>query len=329
MKPSGTPIHILTGFLGAGKTTLLSHLLAERTREKTAVLVNEVGAVALDHLLLERLDEDVAVLPSGCLCCTVRGELPAALERLLAYAPDRVVLETTGLADPAPVVHTLATHPGLAARFHLSGVVTVVDALRGDALMDEAPEARAQLELADRVVLSKLDLATPERAAALEARLAATWPGVEVLRAGPGGVPAAQLLAPTAVPGVRARPDAWLAPSGHDAHEAHADVVELGDSVDEAALELWLRMVAALEGPRLLRVKGLVRSRQSGAWLVLQSAQHAVTPVRPLGTAPAGWDSSRLVVITRGLPDTTRARLLESARDAAAGRRLDDPRAST
>lgn len=322
MDKARTPIHVLTGFLGAGKTTLLGHLLAERTREKTAVLVNEVGAVGLDHLLLERLDEDVAVLPSGCLCCTVRGELPTALERLAAHAPDRVVLETTGLADPAPVLHTLATHPRLAARFQVAGVVTVVDALRGEALLDGAPEARAQLDLADRGVLSKLDLAVPARVAALEARLAADWPGVEVLRSGPGGVPAAALLAPSALPGLREHAAAWLEPSRADAHHARADVVDLGATVDEAALDLWLRMVAALEGPRLLRVKGLVRGRQSGQWLVLQAAQHAVAPLRPLGGVPRGWGASRLVVVTRGLPERTVRSLLESARDAAQGRPL-------
>lgn len=320
MDARGTPIHVFTGFLGAGKTTLLAHLLAERTRGKTAVLVNEVGDVGLDHLLLERLEDDVSLLPSGCLCCTVRGELPSALERLAAHAPDRVVLETTGLADPAPVVHTLATDPRLAGRFHVAAVVTVVDAVRGDTLLDEAPEARAQLAFADRVVMTKLDVAAPERAATLEARLAAEWPGVEVLRAGPQGVPAGVLLARSASPGLRSRAEAWLALPERAPHDACVDVVELGETVDEDALALWLSMVAALEGPRLLRVKGLVRGKRSGAWLVVQAAQRAVAPLRALDTAPTGWNSSRLVVITRGLPEPARALLLASARDAALGR---------
>lgn len=317
MERRGTPIHVLTGFLGAGKTTLLAHLLAERATEKTAVLVNEVGAVGLDHLLLERLDDDVSLLASGCLCCTVRGELAAALERLAARAPDRVVLETTGLADPAPVLHTLATHPRLAARFEVAGVIAVVDALRGDTLLDEAAEVRAQLAFADRVVLSKLDVAEPERAAALEARVREDFPGVELLRAGARGVPADALLARTAAPGLRTHAAEWVA---QPAHDADTDVVELGEAVDEDALALWLRMVTALEGPRLLRVKGLVRGRRSGEWLVVQAAQRAVSPLRPLGAAPVGWAGSRLVIITRGLRDDTRAQLLQSAREAASGR---------
>jgi G3E family GTPase len=317
-----TPIHIVTGFLGAGKTTLLGHLLAERTREKTAVLINEIGAVALDHLLVEKLDDDVSVLPSGCICCTVRGELSTALAKVLLRAPDRIVLETTGLADPAPIVHALATQPELRERLELSGLITVVDALRGAKLLDEQPEARAQLDLSDRVVLTKLDLAEPVAAAKLEARLAGELAGAEVLRAGARGVPADVLLAPHAQPALLTDALRWLEPSTADAHHAVTSVVELGATVDEEALALWLRMVTAVEGPRLLRVKGLVLGRASGEWLVFQSAQHAVAPVRRLGGAPGGFGDSKLVVITRGLAAPTLSMLLESAEQAARGARI-------
>ncbi|MEZ4261462.1 MAG: GTP-binding protein [Polyangiaceae bacterium] len=318
-----TPLHVLTGFLGAGKTTLLGHLLAERTHEKTAVLINEVGAVALDHLLVEQLDDDVSVLPSGCICCTVRGELGVALTKVLERDPARVVLETTGLADPAPILHMLATQPQLAERLELAGLITVVDALRGEALLDEQPEARAQLDLSDKIVLTKLDLAEPAAAARLDDRLAREHPGAERLRSGPRGVPADTLLSPHAQPALVSDASSWLgATSTTDAHDAITSVVDLGHAVDEEAIAAWLRMVTAVDGPRLLRVKGLVRARASGEWLVLQSAQHAISPMRALGGAPRGWDSSKLVLITRGLSAPTLAMLIESAEQAARGDRI-------
>lgn len=317
-----TPIHLLTGFLGAGKTTLLSHLLHERTREKTAVLINEVGAVGLDHLLVEQVDQDVSVLPSGCICCTIRGELTEALQKVLKLNPDRVVLETTGLADPAPIVHALATERPLMETLALSGVITVLDALRARDLMVQQPEVRAQLELADRIVLTRLDLVGPEVSEPLAAALAREFTGAQVLRSGERGVPADVLLAPHPLPELLADASRWLERSTADAHQAVTSIVELGESVDEVALAAWLRMAAMVEGPRLLRVKGLVKGRTANAWLVFQSAQHAVSPVRPLGGEPAGWGSSKLVLITRGLPPPLLEQLVKSARQAATGQRM-------
>ena len=190
------PLTLLTGFLGAGKTTLLNRLLRDPALKDTAVIINEFGDIALDHLLVERIEGDMMVLSSGCLCCTLRGDLVTALEKLLRdldngrLAFHRVVLETTGLADPAPLLQTAMAHPYLVMRFRLDGVVTLVDAVNGLSTLDEHPEAVKQAAVADRIVLTKTDLvATPERKATkdlLIERLRALNPAAPILDAAAG-----------------------------------------------------------------------------------------------------------------------------------------------
>ena len=160
---------MLTGFLGAGKTTLLNRLLKDPALAETAVIINEFGDVALDHLLVEYIGDNMVLLQSGCLCCTMRGDLVDALETLLRDLDNRrctfrrVLLETTGLADPAPVLHTAMAHPYLLLRYRLDGVVTVVDAVNGEATLDAHAEAVKQAAVADRIVLTKTDLADAEQ----------------------------------------------------------------------------------------------------------------------------------------------------------------------
>src|SRR5271166_3124232 len=172
------PVTVLTGFLGAGKTTLLNHLLRQPALTGTAVLVNEFGEIGLDHLLVEKLDDNTVLLNAGCLCCTVRGDLAHALADLLprvaAGEVRRVVIETTGLADPAPILATLMSDPVAARAYRLDGIVTVVDAVNGMVQLDAQPEAVRQAAVADRIVLSKTDLADPP---ALRERLRRLNPG--------------------------------------------------------------------------------------------------------------------------------------------------------
>ena len=323
------PLFIFTGFLGSGKTTLITRLLAHKG-PRTAVLINEVGQVPLDHHLVETIEEDLSVLPSGCICCTLRGALSERLLRVLELSPARIVLETTGLANPAPVLHALSTHPELSHRLRLGATVVALDALRGEPLLDRHPEAQAQLSLADRVVLTKVDLASAERIEALEARARAQAPGAVMLRAAMGHIDPERLWNEAPLSHLKDHTVArrWLTHhphsphDPHDDHEVHTEVLELDGPVDSKALQLWLRLVTQLDGPRLLRIKGIVEDHE-GRSILLQSAEHAVAPARTLAQTPAGWRGSRLVLITRDLPKGVLDRLLESARSAAAGVRAN------
>src|SRR6201989_1442223 len=195
------PATLLTGFLGSGKTTVLNHVLKQPGMAGTAVIINEVGEIGLDHLLVERSSEDVVLLNSGCLCCTVRSDIVDTLtnlfvDRVKGKIPffTRVVIETTGLADPAPILHTLMTEPIVAARYMLDGVVTTVDAVNGSGTLDRQPEAVKQAAVADRLLLTKTDLAEPATIEALVARLAALNPGAAILRVAQGVVEPARLF---------------------------------------------------------------------------------------------------------------------------------------
>jgi G3E family GTPase len=189
------PITILTGFLGSGKTTLLNHLLHQPGLKDCAVLINEFGDVAIDHLLVRHLSEEVVLLDSGCLCCTVRGDLVTALnelflKRVKGEIPEfqRVLIETTGLADPAPILHTLMSDPMLGARYRLDGLVCTVDAVNGSKTLDSSRESVKQAAMADRLLLTKQDLADPIAVELLRARLAELNPVARLLTVSNGVV---------------------------------------------------------------------------------------------------------------------------------------------
>src|SRR5438309_598680 len=187
------PLSVLTGFLGAGKTSLLNRLVRDPALAGTAVIINEFGEIGLDHLLVKSISDNMVLLQSGCLCCTLRGDLVTALENLLRDLDNgrvdfrRVILETTGLADPAPVLQTAMAHPYLVMRYRLDGVITVVDAVNGAATLDAHMESVKQVAVADRIVLTKTDLIdTPERRRGREellARLHALNPAATILDA--------------------------------------------------------------------------------------------------------------------------------------------------
>lgn len=320
------PVTVLTGFLGSGKTTLLNHLLAQPELGETAVLINEFGEVGLDHLLVRHVDENIVVLNSGCICCTVRGDLVTALrdlflKRVKGEVPEfgRVVVETTGLADPAPVIHTLMTDPLLASRYRLDGIVATVDAVVGARTLDRQAEAVKQVAMADRLVLTKADLADPTGVEVLRARLRRLNPGAPIVVAAHGRVAAADLLDSGLFNSRDKIPDVerWLhaeavaaAQSGH--HHHHHDVNRHDDSIGAfafirerpvswPALAFALELLVSTRGENLLRIKGIVNARDSEQPLAVHGVQHVFHPPAPLPAWPDADRRTRIVFITRDL----------------------------
>ncbi|HEV7266717.1 MAG TPA: GTP-binding protein [Falsiroseomonas sp.] len=314
------PLTVLTGFLGAGKTTLLNALLGHPALADTAVLINEFGEIGLDHLLVEKLDGEAVLLNAGCLCCTVRGDLVRALDglwdRILAgRVIRRVVVETTGLADPAPILATLMADPRLGTRFALDGVVTVVDAVAGDATLDTQEEAVRQAAVADRIVLSKADLATAEQVAALTQRLHALNPVAPVIAASHGAVAPEEILAAGPFDAAAKAPDVarWIGAAGHH-HHHHAHDPNRHDSRIRAlcldydrplpweGIAGWLEMLAMTRGASVLRVKGILDLVGEDRPVVVHGVQSVFHPPRRLAAWPPGEPRrSRLVFILRDL----------------------------
>lgn len=326
------PVTLLTGFLGAGKTTLLNHLLRQPALAGTVVLMNEFGAVPIDHLLVEHIDEHLVLLESGCICCTVRGDLARALRdifmrRLRRELPalQRVVIETTGLADPAPVIFTLMQDFFIAERYRLDGVVTAVDAVFGAAQLARQPEAVKQAAMADRLLITKCDEAEPAVVETLAATLADLNPGAPQFRvAGGEADPAAivdcglwnpvtksadvtRWLAAEAV-AAKARQNPYAPrrsgpasdPDRHDA-STHAFVVRIDEPVGWGDFSTALDMLQGLKGDQLLRVKGIVNVRGEDVPRVVQCVHHLRYPDAALPAWPDADRSTRLVFIVRDL----------------------------
>ncbi len=337
------PVTLLTGFLGAGKTTLLNRLLQRPELARTAVLVNEFGEIGLDHLLMERLDETTVLLNAGCLCCTVRGDLSRALiglaPRVAAGEVERVMIETTGLADPAPILHTLMGDAALVARYRMDGVVTVVDAVHAMGQLDAHAEAVRQVAVADRIVLSKTDLADDDMLAALHARLARLNPAAPVIAASRGAIDPAAILGAGlfAAGGKIADVRAWLAAEAfaphlheHD-HHHHAHDVNRHDARIHAfcltydtplhwqGVGTCLEMLIGTRGESLLRVKGILNLVGQSRPVAIHGVQHLFHEPVLLPAWPEGDPrTSRLVFITRDLDRETIAQGMAAFEAAAA-----------
>jgi len=366
------PLSVLTGFLGAGKTTLLNRILKDPDMADTAVIINEFGEIGLDHLFVDQTGDGIVELASGCLCCTIRGDLVTTLENLLRRLDSgkserlsRVIVETTGLADPAPILHTIMLHPYLVMRYRLDSVITLVDAVNGLSTLDEHDEARKQAAVADRLVLTKTDLLDDEGSRqsfeVLQTRLRQLNPGARRLNAQsfeatPERLFNAGLYDPeTKIPDVAA----WLNAEayadkehhhhhhghhhghhhdhGHGHHHDHGhehghdhghdhthDVNRHSDAiraftlatdkpVPASALEMFLDLLRSAHGAKLLRVKGIVQLAEDPERpVVIHGVQHVFHPPATLEAWPDADHRTRMVFITKDLPEGFVRRMFEA-----------------
>ncbi len=346
------PVSLLTGFLGSGKTTVLNRLLARAELAKTVVVINEFGEIGLDHELVESSTEDMVLLKSGCLCCTIRGDLVDTLRGLMArrhagsiVAFDRVLIETTGLADPAPILHTLMSDLALVSSFRLDGVVTTVDAATGDATLDRQIESVKQIAVADRILLTKTDLVPAKESAALADRLHRLNPAAPIVIVCDGQVDPARILdaglydpasksldvqrwlreeayATTAASHTRRGHDHEHGhhydhehSDGHDInrHDAHikALCLTVERPISASAFDTWLGLLLAMRGPDILRVKGIVNIAGCDGPLVIHGVQHVFHPPLQMKKWPSADRRTRIVFITRDVDEAALRDTLE------------------
>lgn len=300
--PRFTPVVVLTGALGAGKTTLLNAALRQGAIRNAAVVVNEFGSVGIDNVLIESSSEDVVLLPGGCVCCQVRADLAEALVRLergVAHgsipAYERIVIETSGLAEPGPILQLFAESPMLAGRYRLEAVVTVVDALLAAAALESEGTAFRQVLLADRLVVSKGEQAAPSALDSLDSRLAQINPHADLVRAPRGAADPCWFEA--AITAHQRLIPADTLRAAHD-ESIESFVLEWEGPQPLAAIGQWLHGLADNHGARLLRVKGIVSVEEHPQAVAVHAIQHLVAPPEILARR-AG--ASRVVFITRGL----------------------------
>ncbi len=315
------PVSLITGFLGSGKTTLLNRLLKHPEMAGSLVVVNEFGEIGLDHLLFERVDGETVLMASGCVCCTVRSDLEATLREIARKGAkgqmppfDRLLVETTGLADPAPIVQLLLNNPATAHDYRLDAVITTIDAVNGARQLDEHREAVKQAALADRLLLTKADLATPAAITALTLRLGLLNPSAEMIPVAHGEVPPSRLFGAALFDPARKSADAqrWLraeavegAPHAHDPN-AHGDGIRSfclthDRPLDWQAVHDWLAAIRREKGSELLRVKGILNLRGEPTPVAIHGVHHVFHPPVQLDAWTGDDRRSRIVFIVRDL----------------------------
>ena len=354
------PVNVLTGFLGSGKTTVLRRLLSTPAFANTAVLINEFGEIGLDHLLIERLDKTTVLLESGCICCSMREDLQAALKSLFSRFErgelarfDRVIIETTGLADPTPVLATVMRDPVLCHHFRLGNVIATVDAVNGPRGLDVHPEIRKQIAVADRILLTKVDLVDAATAAIAAARIAAINPASPLEPCMHGAVDAASIIGCDAFDrrSKLAEAQGWIdrldahriresehAPGEHQrtdppSHESSPHdgsgyaairtvAITLSEPIEWAAFGLWLSLLLTRHGDRVLRVKGIVNVEGSSTPVAVHGVQSLLHSAEHLTRWPTSSRDTRLILIVQDLEPAMLERSLRAF--LALGTRVGD-----
>lgn len=335
------PVNVVTGFLGSGKTTLLKAILTQPDFSDAAVIVNEFGEVGLDHVLLEEVEEGVLLLESGCICCTIRSDLKETIRDLYDRAVagriprfSRLLIETTGLADPAPIVSTIAAEPVIRNHFRLGNIVCTVDGLAGIGTLDRQPESMKQVSIADRILITKTDIADDAAIAALEARVKRVNGSAVVSRSSGADFDAARLFSDDLLSAEHREAEVarWLAqmPSvpadHHDDHDhgsvhgvtTNSFVVTYPHPIDWTAFGVWLTALLHAHGENILRVKGLLNVRESATPVAIHGVQHVVHPPMHLAGSPDDERLSRIVFITRGMDEDVIRRSLTTFLDMTA-----------
>ena len=317
------PVTVITGFLGSGKTTLLSSILKKKEMQKTAVIINEFGEIGLDHALIEHTDENIVELQSGCICCTIQGDLNKTLIDLFdkmmngkVSSFNRVLIETTGLANPVPIIHTLMRSIELIRIYSLDGVITVVDSVNGEKTLDLHEESLKQLALAEKIVLSKTDIIDKDEIKSLIYRIKEINPVSQIVYSKFGNIPLEEIFGLGAYDPYKKSADVkkWLAAEKYKdkKHHHHHDVNRHNENirafsmmsenpVNMIAFSFFRDMITAALGANLLRMKGIINIAGEERPAVIHGVQHIFHPVQWLETWPDNDRRTKLVFITQNI----------------------------
>ena len=317
------PVTVITGFLGSGKTTLLSSILKKKEMQKTAVIINEFGEIGLDHALIEHTDENIVELQSGCICCTIQGDLNKTLIDLFdkmmngkVSSFNRILIETTGLANPVPIIHTLMSSIELIRIYSLDGVITVVDSINGEKTLDLHEESLKQLALAEKIILSKTDIVDKDEINSLIYRIKEINPVSQIVFSKFGNIPLEEIFGLGAYDPYKKSADVkkWLAAEKYKdkKHHHHHDVNRHSENirafsmmsenpVNMIAFSFFRDMITAALGANLLRMKGIINIEGEERPAVIHGVQHIFHPVQWLETWPDNDRRTKLVFITQNI----------------------------